>query len=175
MKNGLRRLFCGDCLEVMEKKIKASSVDLIYLDPPFFSNKNYEVIWGDEAEKRSFDDRWEGGIEVYSDWMAEPLRACHRVLKPTGSLYLHCDWHAAHHLRIKLDDIFGKNNFINEIIWHYRKWSAGTGLYQRNHDNLFFYRKSDAKGRAFNTIYMPRAASTLKRFGEQRIKIGRTH
>lgn len=166
------KLYCGDCLEVMEKRIDPASIDLIYLDPPFFSNRHYEVIWGDEAEVRSFDDRWEGGIEVYSDWMAERLRACHRVLKPIGSLYLHCDWHAAHHLRIKMDDIFGRSNFINEIIWHYRKWSAGTGLYQRNHDNIYFYRKSDARGRVFNKRYMPRAPSTLKRFGDQRIISG---
>lgn len=169
MKN---KLFCGDCLEVLEKKVEPDSIDLIYLDPPFFSNRHYEVIWGDEAEIRSFDDRWEGGIEVYTAWMADRLRACHRVLKPTGSLYLHCDWHASHHLRVALDEIFGKNNFINEIIWHYRKWSAGRGLYQRNHDNIFFYSKSDAKGRAFNPIYMPRSASTLKRFGEQKIISG---
>lgn len=168
----MRQLYTGDCLEVMEKLIEPESIDLIYLDPPFFSNKNYEVIWGDEAEVRSFDDRWEGGVEVYADWMSERLRACHRVLKPTGSIYLHCDWHAAHHLRIRLDEIFGRNNFINEIIWHYRKWSAGTGLFQRNHDNIFFYRKSDGKGRAFNTQYMPRAASTLRRFGEQQIISG---
>lgn len=168
----MRQLYSGDCLDVMEKLIEPDSIDLIYLDPPFFSNRNYEVIWGDEAEVRSFDDRWEGGVEVYSDWMAERLRACHRVLKPTGSIYLHCDWHASHHLRIRMDDIFGRNNFINEIIWHYRKWSAGTGLFQRNHDNIYFYRKSAAAGRAFNTQYMARAASTLKRFGDQQIISG---
>jgi len=165
-------LYCGDCLEVLETKVEPESVDLIYADPPFFTNKTYEVIWGDEAEVRSFEDRWEGGVEVYADWLAERLRACHRVLKPTGSLYLHCDWHAAHHIRLRLDAIFGRSNFRNEIIWHYRKWSAGSGLYQRNHDNIYFYVKSDAKGRAFNRIFMPRAASTLKRFGEHRIISG---
>jgi DNA modification methylase len=166
------KLYCGDCLEVLEKKIEPESIDLIYLDPPFFSNRNYEVIWGDEAEVRSFDDRWEGGIEVYAAWMADRLRSCHRVLKSTGSLYLHCDWHASHYLRIALDGIFGRNNFINEIIWHYRKWSAGKGLYQRNHDNILFYSKSNSKERAFNPIYMPRAKSTLKRFGDQKIISG---
>jgi DNA modification methylase len=156
----------------MEKKLEPESVDLIYADPPFFSNKHYEVIWGDEGEIRSFEDRWEGGVEVYAEWMAERLRACHRVLKPTGSMYLHCDWHASHHLRLRLDNVFGRSNFRNEIAWHYRKWSAGSGLYQRNHDTIFFYVKSDAKGRPFNRIFMPRAASTLKRFGEQRIISG---
>lgn len=165
-------LYCGDCLEVLEKRIEPESVDLIYLDPPFFSNKKYEVIWGDEAEVRSFDDRWEGGIEVYADWLAERLRACNRVLKPTGSIYLHCDWHAAHQLRVRLDNIFGAHNFVNEIIWHYRKWSAGKGLFQRNHDNIFLYAKSNAKGRVFNRLYMPRAESTQKRFGDEKIVSG---
>ena len=165
-------LYRGDCLDVMEQKIAADSVDLIYLDPPFFSNKKYEKIWGDEAEVRSFEDRWAGGVEVYSQWMAERLRACHRVLKPTGSLFLHCDWHASHHLRLRLDEIFGRANFVNEIIWHYKKWSAGDGLFQRNHDNIFFYVKSNAKGRAFNTEFMPRAASTQRRFGDQEIISG---
>jgi DNA modification methylase len=165
-------LYCGDCLEVMEKKLTPDSIDLIYLDPPFFSNRNYEVIWGDEAEIRSFNDRWEGGIEVYTAWMADRLRACHRVLKPSGSLYLHCDWHASHYLRTALDEIFGYNNFVNEIIWHYRKWSAGTGLYQRNHDNIHFYRKTDSRERTFNRQFMPRSPSTLRRFGEQKIISG---
>src|SRR3990167_232286 len=87
-------LYCGDCLEVLETKVEPESVDLIYADPPFFTNKTYEVIWGDEAEVRSFEDRWEGGVEVYADWLAERLCACHRVLEPAGSLYLHCDWQA---------------------------------------------------------------------------------
>ncbi len=165
-------LYCGDCLDVLEQKIAPESVDLIYLDPPFFSNRKYEKIWGDEAEVRSFEDRWSGGIEVYSTWMAERLRACHRVLKPTGSLFLHCDWHASHHLRMRLDEIFGRGNFVNEIIWHYKKWSAGNGLFQRNHDNIFFYAKSDSKERVFNKEYMARAASTQKRFGDRKIQSG---
>ena len=62
-------LYFGDNLEILRNEIKSESVDLIYLDPPFFSNRNYEVIWGDEAEVRSFADRWDGGIENYADWM----------------------------------------------------------------------------------------------------------
>jgi len=165
-------LYCGDCLDVMEQKVAPESVDLIYLDPPFFSNRKYEKIWGDEAEVRSFEDRWAGGVEVYATWMAERLRSCHRVLKPTGSIYLHCDWHASHHLRLRLDEIFGRANFVNEIIWHYKKWSAGDGLFQRNHDNIFFYAKSWEKGRVFNKAFMPRAASTQRRFGDKKIVSG---
>src|SRR3954447_11520039 len=89
-------------------------VDLIYLDPPFFSNRHYEVIWGDEAEVRSFEDRWEGGINVYINWMRERMLQMHRVLKPTGSIYLHCDSHAGHYLKVMMDAIFGPKRFRNE-------------------------------------------------------------
>lgn len=165
-------LYCGDCLEIMETRIEPESVDLIYADPPFFTNKKYEVIWKDAGEIRSFEDRWKGGIEVYAQWMAERLQACHRVLKPTGSLYLHCDWHAGHYLKVQLDKIFGWSNFCNEIIWSYAKWSTGKTVYQRNHDTIFFYQKSDKPGRVFNQQFMPRAASTLKRFGKSKITSG---
>ncbi|MBA7581071.1 hypothetical protein ES708_22971 [subsurface metagenome] len=107
MKN---KLICGDNLEAL-KSIGSESVDLIYIDPPFFSNKNYEVIWGDEAEIRSFEDRWEGGIENYIAWMKPRVQLMYEVLKPTGSFYLHCDWHADAHLRIMMDEIFERKNF----------------------------------------------------------------
>ncbi len=83
-------LYRGDNLQILQD-MPSESVDLIYLDPPFFSNRTYEVIWGDEAEVRSFLDRWEGGIEVYTDWMRQRCEQLHRVLAPTGSLYMHCD------------------------------------------------------------------------------------
>ncbi|QYN38693.1 site-specific DNA-methyltransferase [Pseudonocardia sp. DSM 110487] len=97
--------------------LPTETVDLVYLDPSFFSNRRYEVIWGDEAEVRSFEDCWEGGINVYVDWMQRRCRELHRVLKSTGSLYLHCDPHASHYLKVMLDGIFGMGNFRNEVIW----------------------------------------------------------
>lgn len=135
------KLICGDNLEVLATLDK-ESVDLIYIDPPFFSNRNYEILWGDEAEIRSFVDRWEGGIEVYIAWMRERVRELYRVLKPTGSFYLHCDWHASHYLKVMCDEIFGRNNFRNEIVWHYRRWSAASNNFQRMHDIIFWYSKS---------------------------------
>ncbi|MCL2349012.1 MAG: site-specific DNA-methyltransferase [Planctomycetaceae bacterium] len=100
------------------KTLEDESVDLIYLDPPFFSNRNYEVIWGDAGEIRSFQDRWSGGIDHYIFWLKERVEQMHRVLKKTGSLFLHCDWHANAYIRVHiLDRIFGENNFRGEIIW----------------------------------------------------------
>src|ERR1700722_18299012 len=104
--------YCNDNLERLAA-LPGESVDLIYLDPPFFSNRVYEVIWGDEAEVRSFEDRWEGGIQHYIGWMRERAIEMHRVLKPTGSLYLHCDPTASHYLKVMMDTVFGHERFLN--------------------------------------------------------------
>lgn len=164
-------IYEGDNLEIMSK-FPENSIDLIYLDPPFFSNKHYEIIWNDGAEIRAFQDRWKGGIEHYISWMQPRLQLCYNVLKDTGSIYLHCDQHADAHLRILMDKIFRENNFRNEIIWHYRKWSAGWQQFQKNHDTILFYSKTSNKKRVFNKMYMDRAPSTLKRFGDSKIISG---
>lgn len=164
-------LICGDNLDRLAE-FPNECVDLIYLDPPFFSNRQYEVIWGDEAEVRSFEDRWQGGIHHYIEWMRQRVTQMHRVLKPTGSFYLHCDPNASHYLKVMLDGIFGDENFVNEIIWHYRKWSTGKYSFQRNHDVILFYSRTRTKLRTFNQLYMDRAASTLKRFGTGKIVSG---
>ena len=107
----MNQLLLGDNLEIL-KTLPSESVDLIYLDPPFFSNRNYEVIWGDAGEMRSFQDRFSGGIDHYISWLTDRVQEMYRVLKPTGSLFLHCDWHADAYIRVQiLDKIFGANNF----------------------------------------------------------------
>jgi DNA modification methylase len=135
-------LYRDDNLERLAS-LPAESVDLIYLDPPFFSNRVYEVIWGDEAEVRSFEDRWEGGIQHYIGWMKDRVEEMHRVLKPTGSLYLHCDPHASHYLRVMLDSVFGQHRFCNEIIW--KRTSAHNRIRRFGpvHDVILFYTKTD--------------------------------
>ena len=160
-------VYCGDCLRVM-KGIEEDSVDLIYLDPPFFSNKNYEVIWKDGAEIRGFEDcHWyeqgkrRNSVYVYIEWMRERLEECKRVLKDTGSIYLHCDWHASHYLKIMMDEVFGYKNFRNEIIWQYKRWSNASKNFQRMHDSILFYTKSN--GYLFNIQYQPFSAKTVHR------------
>ena len=144
-------------------QFEGDSVDLIYLDPPFFTNRKYEVIWGDEAEMRSFADRWQGGINVYVDWMRERMVDLHRILKPTGSLYLHCDPTASHYLRVMLDSIFGYRNFRNEIIWRrstsHNDARQGLGRYGRVHDVILFYGKSSTTW--WNQQYAPVTDSHL--------------
>jgi len=135
-------LYCGDNLEILAT-LEKESVDLIYIDPPFFSNRHYEIIWGDEAEIRSFEDRWEGGINVYIEWMKGRVMELHRVLKPAGSMYLHCDWHAGHYLKVMMDEIFRASNFQNEIIWSYRTGGISKKRWGRKHDTILFYTKQD--------------------------------
>ncbi len=143
----MNKLILGDCLEVL-KKIDSESVDLIYIDPPFFSNRTYEVIWGDKGEVRSFEDRFSGGIEHYIGWLKERVQELHRILKPTGSIFVHCDWHANAYIRVSiLDKIFGINNFRNEIIWKRNFTKKGSQFKMAklatNTDTIFYYVKSD--------------------------------
>jgi DNA modification methylase len=133
-------IYCDDNIDRL-REFPDECVDLIYLDPPFFSNRHYEVIWGDEAEVRSFGDRWKGGIQHYLNWMEERVAQMHRVLRPTGSLYLHCDWHAGHYLKVMLDNVFGTKHFQNEIAWYYRGGGVSQRRWGRRHDTIFFYAK----------------------------------
>jgi len=140
----MNQLILGDCLEVL-KRLESASVDLIYLDPPFFSKRNYEVIWGDEGEIRSFQDRWAGGIDHYIAWLKDRVQEMHRVLKPTGSLFLHCDWHANAYIRVLiLDQIFGESNFRREIIWQRTNTHNDAKKKIPNvADTIFYYTKSE--------------------------------
>jgi DNA modification methylase len=133
-------IYCDDNLHRLSQ-FPEECVDLIYLDPPFFSNRNYEVIWGDEAEMRSFEDRWEGGINVYINWMRDRVIEMHRVLKATGTFYLHCDWHAAHYLKVMCDDIFSGGELQNEVIWYYRGAGVSPRRWARRHDTILMYTK----------------------------------
>ena len=125
--------------------MESETIDLIYLDPPFFSNRNYEVIWGDDGEVRSFQDRWAGGVEHYIAWLKERVIEMHRILKSTGSIFLHCDWHADAYIRCDiLDKIFGDNNFRGQIIWkRYAAHSLGTKNMDMISDSIYFYSKSN--------------------------------
>ncbi|MCI0450036.1 MAG: site-specific DNA-methyltransferase [Chlorobi bacterium] len=139
---GANRLFFGDCLHIM-RQLPSKSIDLIYIDPPFFSGRNYNVIFGDKNEMRSFTDIWEGGMPGYLVWLNVRLYEMKRLLKDTGSIYVHLDWHASHYVKVEMDKIFGYDNFVNEIVWWYRRWSNASKNYQRMHDVILFYKKSD--------------------------------
>lgn len=134
-------LFNGDCLDEL-KKIAPSSVDLVYLDPPFFSQKKHSLKNKDNSKEYVFEDFWEN-IEEYKIYIKERLFECLKVLKNTGSIFLHCDRFASHHLRIILDEVFGEENFQSEIVWSYRRWSNAKKGLLNSHQIIFFYSKSN--------------------------------
>jgi len=139
------RLFWGDNLHVM-RMLPSNSIDLIYIDPPFFSGRNYNIIFGDQNEIRSFTDIWEGGMLGYLIWLNARLLEMKRLLKPTGCICVHLDWHASHYVKGELDKIFGYDNFISEVIWKRRTAHSdqkqGSKHFGKIHDTLLFYGKS---------------------------------
>jgi DNA modification methylase len=155
-------LYYGDNLDIMHKHIPANSIDLIYIDPPFFSSKAYEVIFGDAKERRMFEDRWKGRVTFYVDWMIPRLTQMQRILAPTGSIYVHLDWHAVHYIKVAMDSIFGYDNFLNDIVWHYRRWSGEAKRFQKMHDTILFYAKDNGKQK-FNVLYTPYTPKSLAR------------
>ena len=188
-------IYCGDCKDIL-KKIPDNSIDLIYLDPPFFSQQYYENFWikgrGDHDTKMGYSDkdweklrgsidptilkeyehieaRWKGGhkgIYVYIAYMRERLEQCERVLKKNGSIYLHCDWHAVHYLKVMMDEIFNYSNFRNEIIWCYSRPSApNQKQLSRCHDNILWYSKNEEWIFNGDAVRIPYADSSLAREG----------
>jgi len=192
-------LYYGDNLEVLRRDISTESVDLIYLDPPFNSNRSYNVLFkhktGREAQAQieAFDDTWtwsqeaeheylamiagqvpakvadalvamrgllgDNDVLAYLVMMTSRLVELHRVLKPTGSLYLHCDPTASHYLKVMLDTIFGPEHFVNEVIWKrssaHSDTKQGSKHFGRVSDTILFYAKSNSPDRPWNTQYQP--------------------
>jgi adenine-specific DNA-methyltransferase len=150
-----RVIYCGDNLEQL-RKLPDACVDLIYIDPPFNSNRNYEVFWGETKERRAFEDR-HASTQAYIEFMRPRCVELARVLKKTGSFYYHCDWHASHYVKVMLDQIFGENNFQNEIVWKrstaHSDTKQGATQYGRVHDVLLLYGGGGVP--AFNTQYIP--------------------
>ena len=181
-------IWTGDNLPIL-RGMNSESVDLIYLDPPFNSKTNYAAPIGSKAAGAAFKDTWTlsdvdaewvnlieakhpalyrvllaamtGSDKSYLAYMAARLLEMRRVLKPTGSLYLHCDPTMGHYLKLLMDSIFGRRQFRNEIVWCY----AGGGIpkrdFPRKHDLIYRYTKSDEY--SFNPIYRPYSPGTVQR------------
>lgn len=137
----INKIYCGENLKILPH-FPSNLVDLIYIDPPFCSNKTYSIVFNDGSEQKIFEDAFKGGIYTYITWMKKRIRHLHRILKETGSFYLHCDWHASHYLKVMCDTIFGVDNFRGEIIWHYTGGGRSKKYFSRKHDTIFFYSKS---------------------------------
>jgi DNA modification methylase len=141
---GANRLFFGDNLHIM-RQLPSKSIDLIYIDPPFFSGRHYNVIFGDKNEVRSFSDIWEGGMPGYLIWLNARLYEMKRLLKNTGSIFVHLDWHASHYVKVEMDKTFGADCFRTEIIWEkIRVKKAQSSDFPRVHDTILCYSKKES-------------------------------
>ena len=144
----------GDCLIEM-KAVESESINMIYLDPPFFTQREQKLT--SEKVVYSFDDRWSSKTE-YLEYLRKRLFECRRVLKSDGSIFLHCDSRTSLALKDLMDEIFGDRNFINEIIWTYRRWSNSKKGLLNAHQTILYYSKTDAY--KFNTIYTEYSPTT---------------
>src|SRR5450759_1327906 len=164
--NWFNQIFWGDNLQVMSHLLKKfrGQVDLIYIDPPFDSKADYKKnislkvkeLQNDISnfEEKQYSDIWTN--DEYLQFMYERILLMRELLSITGSIYIHCDWHKAHHLRCILDEIFGTENFVNEIIWLYKTGGASKETWARKHDNILFFAKSYG-----NHTFLPQQESCL--------------
>lgn len=149
-------MILGDCLNIL-REIEENTADMIYLDPPFFTQEKQKLISSKTDKEYVFNDTW-NSMDGYLSYMEERLTQCRRVLKETGSIFVHCDRNASHYLKVLLDKIFGVSNFQSEIIWSYKRWSNSKKGLLNNHQVIFFYSKTSHF--KFNRIYTDYSETT---------------
>jgi site-specific DNA-methyltransferase (adenine-specific) len=147
---------CGDCVNEL-KKIDNGKIDLIYLDPPFYTQDIQRLASKNGKKQYSFSDKWDG-MNEYLVFMEQRLVECRRTLKDTGSIFVHCDRNASHYLKVLLDKVFGVANFQSEIIWTYKRWSNSKKGLLNNHQVILFYSKTNKF--KFNQIYTEYSETT---------------
>ena len=169
------KVFWGDNLQVMSHLLKEfrGAVDLVYIDPPFDSKADYKrkikfrgkKHEGDSSsfEEKQYSDIWTN--DEFLQFMFERLSIIRELLSEDGTIVLHCDPTKSHHIRCIMDEIFGEKNFLNEIIWSYRRWPSNSKNFQEMHDNLLWYAKKKDSSRVFNKEYEEASESYMKRFG----------
>jgi DNA modification methylase len=182
------RLVHGDNLLVMQALLAGDpetglpsmrgKIDLIYIDPPFDSKADYRTkvkLPGPAAgrkpaviEQFAYSDKWMDGTASYLKMMVPRLVLMRELLKDSGCLYVHCDWHVSHYLKIILDDIFGKHNFLNNIVWCYQTRQFSKRYWNRKHDDILFYAKDASSGYTFNWdadgVIQPYSEATVKKY-----------
>lgn len=149
-------LINDDSLNVMEN-MEVNQIDAIYLDPPFFTQDIQKLTSRGSEEEYSFPDKW-NCMDEYLEYMKIRLYECKRILKDTGSIFVHCDRNASHYLKVLLDSIFGIDNFQSEIAWCYKRWSNSKKGLLNNHQIILFYSKS--ANFKFNKIYTEYSETT---------------
>lgn len=168
------QLILGDNLAVMSALLPdyEGQIDLIYADPPFFTNRRYPVRVGRDEDSRrpqdwqladGYPDHWPN-VESYLDMLYPRLQLMHRLLASHGTLYLHLDWHADHYARLLLDEIFGTDRLLNEIIWVYHGPSPIRSAFNRKHDTILVYTKSSTYTFNVDAVRVPYNPNTIKTF-----------
>ena len=168
------QLILGDNLAVMNALLPdyEGQIDLIYADPPFFTNRRYPVRVGRGEDSRrpeqwqladGYQDHWPN-IDAYLDMLYPRLQLMHRLLAPHGTLYLHLDWHADHYARLLLDEIFGPERLLNEIIWVYHGPSPIRSAFNRKHDTILAYTKTPTYTFNVDAVREPYNPNTVKTF-----------
>lgn len=172
----INKIFWGDNLQVMSHLLKEyrGRIDLIYIDPPFDSKADYKKkieikgVGKTETDSTSFEEKQYGDIwtnDEYLQFMYERLVILRELLSNDGTIFLHCDWHKSHHLRMIMDEVFSPSNFIDEIIWGYEDiGSRAVKYFKRKHDTILMYSKTQSDGRTFNIIRKRLSESTIKRY-----------
>ena len=165
------KLFWGDNLQVMGHLLKdyKGKIDLIYIDPPFDSKTDYKkrIELHGKSKKYSFEEKQFSDTWVNDDFlqfMYERLIIMRELLSDKGCIYLHCDWHKSHHLRMIMDEVFGSENFVNEIVWHYSGAGTPKGCWAKRHDNIFLYSKTSKYIFNADDIRTDYSAATIERF-----------
>lgn len=170
----INKIFWGDNLQVMSHMLKKyrGKIDLIYIDPPFDSKADYKKkieikgIGKAESDSSSFEEKQYGDIwsnDEYLQFMYERLILLRELLSDTGTIYLHCDWHKSHHLRLIMDEVFGMDNFKNEIIWAYKSPSPTKDTFPAKHDTILRYSKTQDNKINSDEIRVPYDQATLNR------------
>ncbi len=158
--NTYNLLFWGDNLHVLNYLILnlKKKIDLIYIDPPFFSGTNYSMKIehdGEEYDSIAYYDHWNKDLDSYLQMLYERLVLFKELLSDKGLLFVHLDWHVSHYIRVLLDEIFGEKRFVNSIVWYYyNKYSAGKQTLPRAHDDILLYSKT--KNYSLNELRLPR-------------------
>ena len=174
------QLFQGDNKALLEhlRKTHQGKINLIYLDPPFDSDANYNRIIrlrGDKTpyfiQKQQYHDQWER--HEYLQFIYERLYALRDLLADDGSIYLHADWHRIHHLRLIMDEVFGEENLLNEIIWHHDFGGRSPHFLARKHDNLLLYKKGNTWKFNLNTLPDLPYQGNLHRYQNKKTKKGK--
>ena len=150
------QVMCADSLQIL-KEMEPEKIDLIYMDPPFFTQEMQRLTGKNQEIQYEFSDKW-NDMNAYLEYMKVRLEESRRVLKDTGSIFVHCDRNASHYLKVLMDSVFGIENFQSEIIWSYKRWSNSKKGLLNNHQVILFYSKTDTF--KFNKIYTDYSETT---------------